>query len=117
MVGHLEQPQVLAQLGEVAEHGHDAAVVGLEERLPGQDGKQLVLRVVLARELRRVRRQRLARQAERLAGHRPRRLGHLSCGFHTFWMPLTARGFQQSNIVAMLMEEHYARAGCSRWWA
>ena len=45
----LVQAEVQAQLGEVLQHPDDAAVVGLEEGLQGQDGEQLVLRVILAR--------------------------------------------------------------------
>ena len=84
----LFQAQVLAQLGEVREHLGDAPVVGLEEGLQGQDGEELVLGEVLARELRRVSGQGLPGQAQRLSGHGEWRLGHRSGGVHT---PLYAR--------------------------
>ena len=84
----LFQAQVLAQLGEVREHLGDAPVVGLEEGLQGQDGEELVLGEVLARELRRVSGQGLPGQAQRLSGHGAWRLGHRSGGVHT---PLYAR--------------------------
>ena len=48
MVGHLPQPEVGPQLGEVGQGRNDAAVVGLEEGLEGQDGEELVLGEVLA---------------------------------------------------------------------
>jgi hypothetical protein len=39
VVGHLPQPEVVPQFGEVVEEGDHAAVVGLEEGLHGQDGE------------------------------------------------------------------------------
>jgi hypothetical protein len=56
-VGHLVQPEVGADLGEVGEELSDAAVIGLEEGLEGQDGEELVLGVVLAAADRGIRRQ------------------------------------------------------------
>jgi hypothetical protein len=41
------QAEFLAQLGEVLQQLGEAAVVGLEEGLQGQQGEQLVLGVVL----------------------------------------------------------------------
>jgi hypothetical protein len=38
-MGDLPQPEVVAEFGEVGEDLDDAAVVGLEERLEGQDGE------------------------------------------------------------------------------
>jgi len=76
------QAEVLPQLGEVVEELDEAPVVGLEEGLQGQQGEQLVLRVVLAGELRGVGGQRLLREAQGLAGHRPRRFRHRSCRSH-----------------------------------
>src|SRR5262249_12690114 len=78
------------QLGEVVQQLHHPAVVGLEEGLERQDGEQLVLGVVLARELRRVGRQCLLGQAQGLAGHGARRLGHRSGGLHT-WLDAAPR--------------------------
>lgn len=41
-MGHLLQPEVLAEVGGDGEELDDAPVVGLEKRLEGQDGEQLV---------------------------------------------------------------------------
>ncbi len=45
---NLEEFQVLTEVGEVFEHLHDAAIVGLEKGLEGEDGEQLMLGEVLA---------------------------------------------------------------------
>jgi hypothetical protein len=47
-VGDLHQPEVVAEFGEVGEDLDNTAVVGLEERLEGQNGEQLVGGEVLA---------------------------------------------------------------------
>ena len=75
---HLGQPEVAAEFGEVGEDLGDAAVVGLEERLEGQDGEQLVGGEVLAAAGGGVRGQRVLGQAQGLSGHGPGRLGHRS---------------------------------------
>ena len=48
------QAEIGTQLGEIVEQLDDAAVVGLEERLQGQQREQLGLREVLAGEAGRV---------------------------------------------------------------
>jgi hypothetical protein len=47
-VRHLFQPEVAAQVRAVLQVGDDAAVIGLQERLEGEDREQLVLGEVLA---------------------------------------------------------------------
>ena len=61
----LVQAEVQAQLGEVLQHPDDAAVVGLEEGLQGQQGEELVLGEILAAARRGVRGQCVMGQAQR----------------------------------------------------
>ena len=78
----LVQPEVRAQLGEVLEQGDEAAVVGLEEGLQGQQGEELVLGEVVPRELAGVGRQGLPGQLQSFAGDGPRRFRHGACRSH-----------------------------------
>src|SRR5262245_27126129 len=80
--GDVIQAEVGAQVAEVLEQLDEAAVVGLEEGLQGQQGEALVLGEVLPRELGRISRPSLLGEAQSLAGHRSRRWGQGSCGSH-----------------------------------
>jgi hypothetical protein len=75
-MGHLVQPEVLAEFGEVGEELDNAPVVGFEERLEGQGGEQLVLGEVLAAGGRGVGRQRFLSQPESFPGDQTWGLGH-----------------------------------------
>ncbi len=87
----LAQPEVVALLGEVGEELGDAPVVGLEERLEGQDGGELTLGEVLATPRGGVRRQGVPGQPERLPGDRPRGSGHRCVRLHVTLGPVTRR--------------------------
>lgn len=65
-MGNLLELQVLLEFVEVLEQLDDAAIVGLEEGLEGQNGEQLVLREVLATSRRGIRRKGVLSNAKRL---------------------------------------------------
>ena len=75
----LVQTEILAQLAEVDQELHQAAIIGLEERLEDGQSKQLVLREVLSGKLRRIGGQGVASKVQSLSRHRPRRFGHGAC--------------------------------------
>ena len=75
----LEHP---AQVGQILQKLHDAPVVGLEELPQNQNGKELVLREIVAGEWRRIDRQGVACHSQGHPGQRHRRPRHAASRAH-----------------------------------
>ena len=107
-MGHLVEPEILAEVGEVGKELGDAPVVGLEERLEGQDGEQLVGGEVFAAAGRGVGRQGFPGESERLPGDGPGGLGHGGWGLHTPF-ELTTRPMDSTEHCALRSPAQPAR--------
>ena len=73
-VRHAAQTQDLSERRMIDQVSHDAAVVGLQEVLQHQAGKQLMLRKLLGTVRMRVQRQHLPRCRQRRTNNRIRRI-------------------------------------------